>query len=160
MNQVLYQTLLEQLNEEKKYFQHFLHLLEDEANLLAGEYTHEAIHQMTKKKNHWHQEYKELQQRRQDILRALQLQNTQSQLEKLAEDNPKFKQALDSLLLHAQKAQELNLINGELIKKFLRHHQQALNMLESLGHSQLAATYDASGKPTTQAKGTQTQTKV
>lgn len=160
MNVDLYQPLLQTLQAENQAFEQFLQLLQHEASVLAGQYTHEEIHQIANKKTVWHQEYGKLQNKRRKLLQALELQDSVEALQTLADEDPKFKERLDSLLANAAKAQELNQANGKLIQEYLSHHQHALNVLQSLQPEQAGQTYDSSGKRSKGSAGQHTQIKA
>lgn len=160
MKSALYQSLLQQLKTENQAFNEFLSLLKREAEILAGDYTHEQIHAVAQEKTTWYQHYAQQQTQRQKLLQALELQDSAEALQELADQDAAFAEQLQSLMQNAEQAQQLNLANGTLIQEYLAHHQQALNALEQLHQDQSAGTYDARGKRSQPSIGQSTQTKA
>lgn len=156
----LYAPLLHTLESENQAFREFLGLLEHEATVLDGSYTHEEIHQIAQQKTTWHQHYGAIQNKRRKLLQVLEVSDSADALQDLAERDPVFKKHLDSLLVLAAQAQSLNEANGKLIHEYLSHHQHALNALHNLLPTRSTDTYDASGKHSKDQPGQYTHAKV
>lgn len=160
MTPTLYPHLLDQLKAENQSFEEFIHLLEHEASVLAGDYTHTQIHDIATQKTTWHQHYAQQQTQRQKLLQQLELQDSVEALQGLADQDPLFGAQLERLLAQAARARELNQANGALIHEYLAHHQQALNALEQLQPDSSGGTYDARGRRAQGGTGQRTQTQA
>lgn len=156
----LYASLLHTLETENLAFKKFIGILEREAQILGDTYTHEQIHQIAQQKTTWHQEYGAIQNKRRQLLQALEVRDSADALQDLAQDDPIFKNHLDSLLALAAQAQSLNEANGKVIHEYLSHHQQALSALRNLHPARSTDTYDSSGKHSKNQPGQHTQAKV
>src|SRR5690625_7174508 len=88
MTPTLYPHLLDQLKAENQSFEEFIHLLEHETSVLAGDYTHTQIHDIATPKTAWHQHYAQQQPQRQTLLPQLELQDSLAAIPGLTAQNP------------------------------------------------------------------------
>lgn len=139
-----YTTLAQCLLAETTEIKHFISLLQKEAAILADGAPINKLEALTAQKNQHAETLAKQAQQRNQILGAMGLGTDRAGLLAAAGDHPQLLEAVHALLDGTEQARLLNLGNGQIIDRFLRHHGQALQVLHHLtGRSQL---YDARGR--------------
>lgn len=142
-------ALLHHLQTEASKVSHFISLLEKEADILATGARPDELNQITTEKEQAADKLSIQAEYRNALLGAMGYENGHTGLIAVAQNHPQLLDTIHTLLDSIEQARLLNLGNGQIIERFLRHHGQALQVLHHLtGRSQL---YDAQGRtrPTT-----------
>lgn len=134
--------VLSHLSNEREALRSFVVLLESEQNILISEDTSPLL-ELAETKNKSAQRLTSLISARRDALRNAGVVDMDAWLAKLT---PQALPLWHEIRQLAERAQQLNTTNGELIQVRMRHNQQALGVLHSAA-SNSAGLYGRDGQP-------------
>lgn len=146
------------LNQEISLVKEFTQLLEQEAQLLLGAAPTQALSENTAEKNRLADQIAAWDEQRLSLLTALGHSPDKDGLNAIAAQHSEINATCQTLYELADGARQLNDSNGQLIKTFMTHNQQALDTLARLadpGH-----LYDASGRSRPGSKQPKTNIKA
>jgi flagella synthesis protein FlgN len=136
-------ALLHCVDEQSALLNDFIQTLEAEGALLLETPSNEALAALTTRKNDYARRLAELDQARAAALAGLGHADDRAGIEAACADRPDLQVAFDGLFERVEQASALNLANGQILKTFMDHNQQALDTLRGLMGQDL---YDARGR--------------
>jgi flagella synthesis protein FlgN len=136
-------ALLQCVDEQSALLNEFIQTLEAEGALLLETPSNEALAALTTRKNDYARRLAELDRTRAAVLAELGHADDRAGIEAVCADRPDLQAAFDTLFERVEQAGALNQTNGQILKTFMDHNQQALDTLRSLMGQDL---YDARGR--------------
>ena len=136
-------ALLQCVDEQSALLNDFIQTLEAEGALLLETPSDEALAALTTRKNDYARRLAELDQARAAALAGLGHADDRAGIEAACADRPDLQAAFDALFERVEQASALNQTNGQILKTFMDHNQQALDTLRGLMGQDL---YDARGR--------------
>lgn len=135
-------ALLQCVDEQSALLNDFIQTLAEGALLLETP-SDEALAALTTRKNDYARRLAELDQARAAALAGLGHADDRAGIEAACADRPDLHAAFDTLFERVEQASALNQTNGQILKTFMDHNQQALDTLRGLMGQDL---YDARGR--------------
>ncbi|WP_323017880.1 flagellar protein FlgN [Castellaniella sp.] len=136
-------ALLQCVDAQSELLNDFIQVLEAENALLLETPSNEALGSLTVRKNDYARRLGELDQARTTILTDMEQPDNAAGIEAVCALHPDLRSAFDGLFEQVAQASTLNQSNGQILKTFMEHNQQALDTLRSLMGQEL---YDARGR--------------
>ncbi|WP_298017676.1 flagella synthesis protein FlgN [uncultured Castellaniella sp.] len=136
-------ALLQCVDEQSELLNDFIQVLEAEGALLLETPSNEALGALTTRKNDYARRLSELDQARAATLASMGQADDRASIDVVCALHPDLRPAFDTLFERAAHASALNQDNGQILKTFMEHNQQALDTLRGLMGQDL---YDARGR--------------
>ncbi|MBV2181177.1 MAG: flagellar protein FlgN [Castellaniella sp.] len=136
-------ALLQCVDEQSELLNDFIQTLEAEGAMLLETPSNEALGTLTTRKNDYARRLGELDQARAAALSGLGHADDRAGIDAACEAHPNLRPVFDALFARAEQASTLNQANGQILKSFMDHNQQALDTLRTLMGKDL---YDARGR--------------
>ncbi|MGB6006915.1 flagella synthesis protein FlgN [Castellaniella sp.] len=136
-------ALLQCVDEQSELLNDFIQVLEAEGALLLETPSNEALGALTMRKNDYARRLGELDQTRAATLVSMGQADDRASIDTVCALHPDLRPAFDTLFERVAQASALNQDNGQILKAFMEHNQQALDTLRGLMGQDL---YDARGR--------------
>lgn len=136
-------ALLQCVDEQSELLNDFIQVLQAEGALLLETPSDEALGALTVRKNDYARRLGELDQVRATTLADMGQTDSRAGIDAVCALSPDLRAAFDTLFERAARASTLNQDNGQILKTFMEHNQQALDTLRGLMGQDL---YDARGR--------------
>ncbi|MEN4922876.1 flagellar protein FlgN [Achromobacter spanius] len=148
----LVESLQSCMKQEDVLITEFSTILEEETEVLVGQGSVEALHEITERKRGVAQQLVDLSQMRDNLLTEIGLPAGHAGTEQATVQYPQLSGVWQALLTKSASANEINMRNGALIDVHLRYTQQSLDALRNVGVGS-ASTYTARGRGASAAPG-------